>query len=122
MTQPEVNEDQPCSTSRRGDLTPAERYELQHRAFWASSICMIEDAKSSVISGLEFPVVGGMVNMALEHAIATAVSMTQHADDDLRWTSDVAIVLRGRFLAAIRHTARGPAVTRFEAPPTLPAE
>ena len=110
------------STTSGDRLTPAERRAIAERTYWETSLHTVDSSGASVIAGLELPVVGDMVEEALDHAISTTIAMLQHPDDDLRWTADVALVLRGKFLAIVRRTPHGVDVVGFDAVPPLPAE
>jgi hypothetical protein len=110
------------STTRGDGLTPAERRAIDEQVYWETSLHLVEESSASVISGLELPVVGGMVAHALDHAIGTTIAMMQHPDEDLRWTADVAHVLRGRILSVVRLTPGGVDAISFDTGPLVLAE
>lgn len=110
------------SASDRDDLTAEQRWE-RRQDYWSTSLFPVDWSDASIIAGLEFPIVGGLIRDAVDHAIATAVAMMQHPDTDLRWPADVAIVLRRKIAAIVRMTDAGTQVLRYDDDlPPLPPE
>ena len=69
MEKPQVSEELSRPPTRQEGLTPAERQDLRELCYWNESIFPVEWSSASVIAGLEIPVVGGMVGLALDHSI-----------------------------------------------------
>jgi hypothetical protein len=106
----------------RDSLAMAERHERKFRDWWASSLVEVEWSGASIITGVEIPIVGGLVGRALDYAIDLTVAMMDYPDAGLRWTGDTAAFLGAKVVAVVRRTPRDIEVVRFDPIPPRPAQ
>ncbi len=104
----------------RDRLTPAEQRELERCAHWGISLQTLDEDSRDMVNGVEIPILGQDVELALEYSIRAASRMLEHPDPAQRWQHDVAFFAVGRLLAIVRIGPDGPVVTRFD-PITLPS-
>ena len=83
MQKPQESEELSQPPTRQEGMTPADRWERQHRDYWHESFFAVEWSSASVIAGLEIPVVGGMVGLALDHSLEATIAMMEHPDPQL---------------------------------------
>jgi hypothetical protein len=95
-------------------MTLEEIREHERRAYWASSLYLVEEASRSLVNGVEVPVVGQDLDLALTYSIEAAGRMSKLDNPVERWAHDVAFFLGGRLLAVLRMSPNGPLVTKFD--------